>query len=83
MSEECWTGNISIEMINSHHPNSGNQEPRLTADHEYPRKIAAADLLARYVIENTNLRDEPLHLYLSKYGRFNYITPRENRTLMR
>jgi hypothetical protein len=46
--EKCWTGKVSVEAINSHHPNSGDQNPKLTADHEYPRKIAAADLLARY-----------------------------------
>ncbi len=49
--EKCWTGKVSVEAINSHHPNSGDsgdQNPKLTADHEYPRKIAAADLPARY-----------------------------------
>ena len=72
----------SVEAINSHHPNSGDQAPKLTADHEYPRKIAAADLLAKYLSADTNLREELLPLYLSRYGGFNYITPRENRALM-
>jgi len=55
----------------------------LTADHEYPRKIAAADLLTNHAGENVKLKDEVLRLYLNKYGRFNYITPHENRSLMR
>jgi hypothetical protein len=66
-----------------HHPESGVQVPKLTADHEYPRKIAAADLLMRHTGESANLRDELLPLYVNKYGRFNYITPHENRSLMR
>jgi hypothetical protein len=80
---ECWTKKVSVEAINSHHPNSGDQASKLTADHEYPRKIAAADLLARYLSADTTLRGELLPWYLSRYGRFNYITPRENRELMR
>lgn len=80
---ECWTKKVSVEAINSHHPNSGDQAPKLTADHEYPRKIAAADLFARYLSADTNLREELLHLYLSRYGRSNYITPHENKALMR
>jgi hypothetical protein len=80
---ECWTKKAYVEAINSHHPNSGDQAPKLTADHEYPRKIAAADLLAKYLSADTNLREELLPLYLSRYGGFNYITPRENRALMR
>jgi hypothetical protein len=74
---------VSVEAINSHHPNSGDQAPKLTADHEYPRKFAAADLFARYLSADTNLREQLLHLYLSRYGRSNYITSRENRALMR
>jgi hypothetical protein len=80
---ECWTKKAYVEAINSHHPNSGDQAPKLTADHEYPRKIAAADLLAKYLSADTNLRGELLHLYLSRYGGFNCITPRENSALMR
>jgi len=81
--KECWTGKISVEAVSAHHPKSGVQEPKLTADHEYPRKIAAADLLARQADRKVDLRDELLPLYVAKYGRFNYITPHENRALMR
>jgi hypothetical protein len=79
--DECWTGKISIEAIKSCHPESGNK-PKLTADHEYPRKIAAANLLAKSHADNDNLADELCFLYQSKYGKFNYITPRENKTLV-
>ena len=81
--KECWTGKMSIEAVRDYHPNSGIDEPKLTADHEYPRKIAAADLLMRWVDSDVDLKDEILALYVNKYGRFNYVTPRENRSLMR
>ncbi len=42
---DLWTGYISRDAIASHHPYSGDAKPRLTADHLYPRKIAAAELL--------------------------------------
>ena len=78
--DECWTGKVSSEAVKSCHPNAGDEAPKLTSDHEYPRKIAAADLLA---IDAGELKNELMSLYTSKYGRFNYITPRENRLLMR
>ena len=81
--KECWTEQISVEAIRAHHPESGLQEPKLTKDHEYPRKIAAADLLAKHAAENGEQKDELLLLYENKYGRFNYVTPHENRSLMR
>ena len=68
---ECWTGKISVEAVNTHHPDSGVVEPKLTADHEYPRKIAAADLLTRYASGDANLKDDLLSLRVNKYGRFN------------
>jgi hypothetical protein len=81
--KECWTEKISVEAIRAHHPDSGVLEPKRTADHEYPRKIAAAHLLAKHAGENVKLKDELLLLYVNKYGRFNYITPYQNRALMR
>ncbi|QIN82757.1 hypothetical protein GBA63_08930 [Rubrobacter tropicus] len=80
--KECWTGKISLEAIRAHHPDSGVQRPKLTADHEYPRKIAAGELLGRHAGERAKLSDELLPLYVGKYGRFNYVTPQENRSLM-
>src|SRR5215204_2826910 len=49
--KECWTEKISVEAIRAYHPDSGVQDPKLTADHEYPRKIAAADLLTNHAGE--------------------------------
>jgi hypothetical protein len=78
--DECWSGKISVEAIQSFHPDS-NKQPKLTSDHEYPRKIAAADLLTRDFDASDDLAENLYLLYKSKYGRINYITPRENKAL--
>ncbi len=80
--EECWTGMMSLAALRSHHPNSGG-EPKLTKDHEYPRKLAAAELLARTEGESSEWSATLFELYLTKYGRYNYVTPQENKALMR
>jgi hypothetical protein len=54
-SQRVRTGKMSVEAIKAHHPESGVQEPKLTADHEYPRKIAAADLLTEHASGETDL----------------------------
>ncbi len=50
-------------------------------------KISKKDCCSRStckILERIHkLREELLHVYLSRYGRFSYITPRENRALMR
>lgn len=80
--DECWSGKISVEAVQSFHPEN-NTKPALTSDHEYPRKIAAADLLTRDLEATGDLAESLYHLYKNKYGRINYITPRENKALMR
>ena len=78
-----WTGHISVEAVKLHHPESGTVKPRLTADHEYPRKVAGADLLT---MDWDSLPD-PVgaleSLYRNRYGRFTYISPQENRRLVK
>lgn len=82
-TEECWTGKISIKAVRSCHPDNGDNAPKLTKDHEYPRKIAATDLLTQEMSEEKDSGSRILSLYLSKYGRFNYVTPQENKALAR
>lgn len=77
-----WTGRVSRAAIASYHPNEGEKRPKLTQDHYYPRKAAARELL------NTDWStvDDPAYevtrRYIEVYGRFNHITPSENRALM-
>lgn len=76
-----WTGKISVGAIKAHDPKSGIQEPKLTKEHEYPRKVAGREMLENRAGGNARLRDEILALYENKYGLFNYVTPIENRSL--
>lgn len=80
-SSGIWSGRISRAAVHSFHPESGVQKPRWTADHEYPRKLAATELLKRdwSAVENPAL--ELLNLFLDRYGSVNYVTPTENRAL--
>ena len=81
MHDECWTGRISVAALMDHHPERGKEHPRLTKDHEYPRKIAAAELLAKARKASEHVANDLASAYLSKYGKFNYVTPYENKVL--
>jgi len=72
---KLWTGKLSLkaaEALNAKKP--------VTKDHEYPRKVAARELLSKLPSE---LTAEVIYaLYCEKFGRFNLITREENRKLM-
>jgi hypothetical protein len=78
--EECWTGGMSVAALRSCHPALGDGQPKLTKDHEYPRKLAATELLKR--LDEQLDAAKILDLYLGKYGRYNYVTPQENKALV-
>lgn len=80
-SSGIWSGRISRAAIESYHPKSGENKPRLTADHEFPRKLAAAEILGRDWSEIENPAVELLGLFLDRYGLVNYVTPKENKRL--
>ena len=65
------------------HPDSGTANPKLTADHEYPRKVAATELLQLDWEHEVDPRQTIVRLYRSRYGRFNLVTPHENKLLVR
>ena len=81
-NKPLWTGLISRGAVESHHPTSGISKPKLTEDHRYPRKVAAQKLLERDWSADENPTFELTKMYLETYGRFNYVTPGENRALM-
>ena len=80
---QLWTGAISVEALASYLPQSGSEKPRLTADHAFPRKVAARELLQFDWQSESDPGSRVLQLYLEKYGRFNLVTPKENRTLVK
>jgi hypothetical protein len=80
-SKELWTGRISVQALADFHPDSGIATPRLTEDHEFPRKVSAVELL-RCAWEDPDPSGAMVELYLQKYGRYNYITPKEKKALV-
>jgi hypothetical protein len=81
-SKELWTGGISVQALADFHPDSGVAKPRLTEDHEFPRKVSAVELMRR-AWDDQDPSAAMLDLYLQKYGRYNYITPTENKVLVK
>lgn len=81
-TDGLWTRLISERALSEFHPDSGIQSPRLTDDHEYPRKYSAM-MLMRQDWEGADPCRELMNLYTSKYGRYNKITPQENRALVK
>ena len=81
-NRSLWTGFMSVGALQSFHPSSGEKKPKLTQDHQYPRKVAARQLLERDWAQVEEPASELTLSYLKTYGRFNYVTPRENRALM-
>lgn len=76
-SKEFWTGYISINALKNH-LSKKEAKPKLTEDHIIPRKVAAERLLKLKII-NTEII---IKRYKEEYGKFNLITPEENRKLM-
>lgn len=77
-----WTGQVSQAAIHLHHPTEGQLHPKLTQDHYYPRKAAARELLKTDWTAIEDPAYEVTKRYTELYGRFNYVTPSENRALM-
>ena len=82
-NKSLWTGKISVEAIKSFHPDSQVTKPKLTEDHQFPRKVAARALLEFDWSKSPNPTNEMVKMYTEKYGTFNLITSRENRDLMK
>lgn len=81
--EEMWTRRISVEALTKYLPSRGPKPKRLSEDHEYPRKLSAAEALTQEWGDGESAVDNFVKIYKTKYGRFNYVTPHENRVLMR
>jgi len=77
-SSAAWTGKISSAALNSFHPES-QTKPKLSEDHVFPRKAAARQILLSEDMTSTNFRK----LYRDKYSKLHYITPSENKVLVK
>ena len=75
----AWTGKISRKALQRLHPDSHTSSWKLSEEHVYPRKIAAQQLL-----KNLQLTPEEMErLFREEYGRLHYITPDENKGVIR
>lgn len=68
-----WTGKISMDAKESLNQ---NKKARLTKEHQYPRKLAAKELLTK---KSSNI--PIMQLYETTYAQFNIVTPRENKKI--
>ena len=82
-NSELWTGRVSLVAIKSFHPLSNVIEPKLTKDHQYPRKVAARKLLECDWSQIKNPEERLTRMYVEEFGTFTLVTPQENRDLMK
>lgn len=74
---DAWTGYVSLEALKAFHPDSGNENPKFSEEHVYPRKVAA-----RMLLEDDDLNGETMDsVFREKYGRLHYITSDENKAV--
>jgi hypothetical protein len=82
-SDDLWTGCISIEALRALAESSSPKTVKLTKDHHYPRKVAAAELFAMDWSVVADPAAALLERYLHAYGQFNYVLPEENKRLVK
>ena len=80
-SDILWTGAISVAALKLLAASSLPKTVKLTKEHRYPRKVAAAELFALDWSAIGDPAAEVLNRYLDCYGRFNYVLPEENKRL--
>ena len=72
---------VSKGVLRDYHPESDIKKPKYTEDHEYPRKVAARELLEKDWSSIENPAIEFFDLYQEKYGRVNLVTSTENKSI--
>ena len=73
-----WSGKISLAAIKSLYPDP-NKNSKLSEEHIFPRKAAARKLLQDIHLDFPIFRS----LYREQYGKIHYVTPSENKMLVR
>ena len=82
-SDDLWTGAISVTALETFAASSGPKAVKLTKDHQYPRKVAAAELFSLDWAAIQDPAEEVLNRYLGCYGQFNLVLPEENKRLVK
>lgn len=73
----CYSGFVSTEV---HTKLLSGEKVSLTKEHMIPRRVSALELIEK---ARTNSPLNLLEEYLSRYSRFNYVLPSENKRLIR
>jgi hypothetical protein len=76
---ELWTGKVSEEALKK--LKEGIPMNKLTKEHGFPRKLAAKEILTTELSNLKADKSRMFELYVSKYGRWNLVTPKENKLL--
>ena len=80
---ELWTGDISIDALKKLYESHEPHKIKLTKDHHYPRKVAAAELFKVDWSTFLSPSEEVLKRYQNIYGRYNLVLPEENKKLVK
>lgn len=76
---DLWTGKVSEEALKL--IKQGTPISRLTKEHEFPRKLAAKEVLTSELNNLKKTESRFFELYTTKYGKWNLVTPKENKIL--
>ena len=76
---DLWTGKGSEEALKL--LKQGEPISKLTREHEFPRKLAAKEVLTSELNNLEESEDRLFELYTDKYGKWNYVTKKENNIL--
>lgn len=82
-SDDLWTGLISVDALTVLAKSEDPKSVKITKDHHYPRKVAAAELFALDWSAIADPAGEVLSRYLGCYGQFNLVLPEENKRLVK
>ena len=78
-NSDLWTGKISEEAHKL--INKGTPVNKLTKEHEFPRKLAAKEVLSSELNNLIKSESRLFELYTNKYGKWNLVTSKENKNL--
>ncbi len=76
---DLWTRKVSEEALKL--INQGTSISKLTKEHEFPRKLAAKEVLTSELDNLKKSENWLFELYTTKYGRWVLVTPKENKIL--
>ena len=77
-NNHLWSGKCSEEALKLL---KQKEISKLVKEHDFPRKLAAKELLTSELDNLKKSEDRLLELYTTKYGKWNYVTRNENKLL--